>query len=149
MVKPKQLGHIVLKVRDIEKSEYFYQDIFNFVVTYRIPGSMVFMTSDINKSHELALMSENIDQPEDNDDSTGMYHFAWQMQSFDDLKKLYNHLKVKNITITGIGDHGISLGIYFLDPDCNQVEAFYELPKKHWPSDNKLFLGKFPLGSLD
>ena len=45
--------------------------------------------------------------------------------------------------ILDIGDHGISLGIYFADPDGNQIEVFYELPKEEWPEE-EMFSGNFP-----
>ena len=49
----------------------------------------------------------------------------------------------KGINIEGIGDHGISLGVYFSDPDGNNIEVFYELPKEQWP-ERDVFSGKFP-----
>ena len=52
------------------------------------------------------------------------------MDSFDDLKRLYAEMKSKDVNIGGIGDHGISLGVYFFDPDGNEIEAYYEMPKR-------------------
>ena len=67
------------------------------------------------------------------------------MDSFDDLKRMYQHLKEKKVNIAGMGDHGISLGVYFLDPDGNEIEVFYELPKEQWPKEGNIFAGKFPM----
>ena len=51
----------------------------------------------------------------------------------------------EEVKIVGYGDHGISMGIYFLDPDGNEIEVFYELSKSEWPSNLSKFDGKFPL----
>lgn len=144
MVKPKRLGHLVLRVRDLNISEDFYTSVLGLKVTTRIPDSMVFMSVG-ESSHELALVSVGPDAPGPEKDRVGLYHFAWEMDSFDDLKAMYKGLKDKKIPIGGVGDHGISLGVYFFDPDGNEIEAYYELPKNEWPSQSNIFSGKFPL----
>ena len=149
MVKPKQLGHIVLRVRDLDRSERFYSEVLDLRVTTKRPGAMVFLTAGDEASHELALMSVGLDAPGPEPDRVGLYHFAWEMESFEDLRKMYAELKEKRVEIGGIGDHGISLGVYFFDPDGNEIEAFYELPKDQWPEEGNLFAGRFPLGSLE
>ncbi len=148
MVKPKQLGHIVLRVRDLERSEQFYSDVLGLHVTNKRPGQMTFMSAVDESSHELALVPVGDDAPGPEDSRVGLYHFAWQMDSFDDLKMLYADMKSKNVDVRGIGDHGISLGVYFFDPDGNEIEAYYEMPKDEWPADGDLFEGEFP-GKLE
>ena len=148
MVKPKQLGHIVLRVRDLERSEQFYSDVLGLHVTNKRPGQMTFMSAVDDSSHELALVPVGDDAPGPEDSRVGLYHFAWQMDSFDDLKRFYAEMKSKNVDVRGIGDHGISLGVYFFDPDGNEIEAYYEMPKDEWPADGDLFEGEFP-GKLE
>ena len=147
MVKPKKLGHVVIKVRDLDRSESFYTDVLGLNVTTRIPGRMVFMSAAGDASHELAIMSIGTDAPGPEVSRVGLYHFAWQMESLDDVRRLHRELKDKGVNIAGIGDHGISLGVYFFDPDGNEIEAFYELPRREWPEEN-IFAGSFP-GSLE
>ena len=148
MVKPKQLGHIVLRVRDLDRSERFYSDILGLEVTTRMRNAMTFMSAG-EASHELALMSVGPDAPGPDPNRVGLYHFAWEMESLGDLKRLYAELKEKEVRIGGIGDHGISLGVYFFDPDGNEIEAFYEMPRQQWPSEGNIFAGRFPQGSLE
>ena len=148
MVKPKQLGHLVLRVRDLERSEQFYSDVLGLNVTNKRPGQMTFMSAVDESSHELALVPVGDDAPGPEESRVGLYHFAWQMDSFDDLKRLYAEMKAKDVSIGGIGDHGISLGVYFFDPDGNEIEAYYEMPKDEWPADGDLFEGEFP-GKLE
>ena len=71
------------------------------------------------------------------------------MESFDELKILYRHIKARDVKIAGIGDHGISIGVYILDPDGNEIEVFYEAPRDQWPEDGSLFAGSFAGGSLE
>lgn len=146
MVSPKHLGHLVLRVRDVSRSEKFYTDILGLKVVSRELG-MVFLRASSSRSHELALapLKETISAPSPS--HGGLSHFGWQMESLDDLREIYRHLKQEGVEIAGKGDHGISIGIYFLDPDGNRIEVFYELPQESWPSD-RLFTGEFPM-SLD
>ena len=144
MVTPKQLGHLVLRVRDLDRSEQFYTDVLGLHVTNKRQGKMVFLSAGGDASHELALMPVGSDAPGPESTRVGLYHFAWEMQSFDDLKRLYKHMQAQKVNIGGIGDHGISIGVYFFDPDGNEIEVFYEMPKSEWPADSDLFSGKFP-----
>ena len=143
MVKPKRLGHVVLKVRDIEKSEQFYTGVLGLMVTAKISSRMVFMSASGDSSHELACMSIGADAPGPESSRVGLYHFAWEMESFEELQEFYLNLKNKKIPISGIGDHGMSIGVYFFDPDGNEIEVFYELPKEQWIGGDA-FTGRFP-----
>ena len=69
----------------------------------------------------------------------GLNHMAWMMQSLDDLKEVYQRLKDKNVPIDRVSDHGISVGIYFHDPDGNGIEVSYELPRNQWPREERIF----------
>ena len=146
MVTPKQLGHLVLRVRDLERSEAFYTEVLGLHVTNKRPGRMVFLSAGDESSHELALMPVGADAPGPENTRVGLYHFAWEMESFEDLQRLYKHMKEKDVNIGGLGDHGVSMGVYFFDPDGNEIEAFYELPKDQWQvgADGDLFSGKHP-----
>ena len=148
MVKPKQLGHLVIRVRDLEKSERFYSDILGLHVTNKRPGQMTFMSAVDSSSHELALVPVGPDAPGPEENRVGLFHFAWEMESFDDLKELYARMKSNDVNVQRVGDHGISLGVYFTDPDGNEIEAYYEMPKGEWPEEGDLFAGEFP-GSLE
>jgi catechol 2,3-dioxygenase len=90
------------------------------------------------------------DAPGPQQRQVGLNHMAWRMESLDDLKAFYQRLKEKNIPIGHVSDHGISLGIYFHDPDGNGIEVYYELPRSEWYRQERLFLhqdrprGHFP-----
>ena len=61
----------------------------------------------------------------------GLGHFAWKVETLDDLKEFYQKLKDWEIKISP-SDHGVSLGLYFHDPDGNGVEVYYEQPRSEW-----------------
>ena len=143
MLRPKRLGHIVLRVLDLERSIKFYSEILGLTNTFSIANKMHFMSASGDSSHELALVSIGNEAQRLYLNMVGLSHFAWEMNSIEDLESLYLKLQREHIEISDIGDHGISLGIYFADPDGNQIEVFYELPKEEWPEE-EMFSGNFP-----
>ena len=79
---PKQLGHLVIKVRDIERSVDFYTNVLGLTVMTGRPGGMTFLSANTTMSHELALVPLGMDAPGPEDRRVGMAHMAWQMNSF-------------------------------------------------------------------
>lgn len=100
------------------------------------------MSASGDSSHEVALVSIGNEAQRPNSNMVGLSHFAWQMNSIEDLESLFLKLQREHVEILDIGDHGISFGIYFADPDGNQIEVFYELPKEEWPEE-EIFSGNF------
>ena len=101
-------------------------------------------------SHEVALMTVGADAPLQQQGQVGLNHMAWMVDDLDQLKEAYKRLKDNNVKLDHISDHGLSLGIYFRDPDGNGLEISYELPRGQWPRQDQVFasdgvnLGKFP-----
>jgi len=142
---PKQLGHLVIRVRDLVKAEDFYTRILGLTVTAKFEGNALFMSANSDLSHELAIFTVDPDAPGPDENRVGLVHMAWQMDSFEDLKAVYQRLKDNDIGIVRISDHGLSLGVYFLDPEGNELETYYELPKSEWQVGDHIFDSKFPL----
>jgi catechol 2,3-dioxygenase len=135
-----KLGHIVLRVRDLERSKRFYTEVLGLRPTGEIPDVMAFFSTQSNSdSHDLALMRLGPDAPDPDIQAVGLYHFAYQVESEDALAKAYLALREAGVTIVGTGDHGVSKGIYILDPDGIQIEITYELPPERWPKDGNAF----------
>ena len=139
--KPKYLGHVNLYVRDAERSAKFYADVLGLHTYENRPGRAVFMSADLDQSHEIAVMQLGPDARGPEENQVGLNHIAWRMETFEDLKELYQRLKEKGVKIERIGDHGLSLGIYFKDPDGNGNEVYYELPRDQWPNGEAVFGG--------
>ena len=145
--RPQYLAHVNLYVRDAEASGAWYKDLLGLHTYHHRPGKAVFLSADKNQSHEIALMSLGADAPLPQRGQVGLNHLAFRVASLDDLKDFYARMKEKGVKAERIGDHGISLGIYFRDPDGNGVEVYYELPRAEWPQDENVFSvegGRFP-----
>ena len=143
---PMHLGHLVMRVREMDRSLDFYTRVMGLSIMERSPSGTVFMSADTDKSHELAIRAIGMDANGPDHTLIGQAHMAWQMESFEDLQELYFRLKENDVRILRIGNHGISLGVYLLDPDDNEIEVYYEMPKAQWqwPEDKGLFGGEFP-----
>jgi len=140
--RPKYLGHVNIYVRNVERSHKWYEDVLGLHTYDYIPGRAAFMSADREQSHEVALMQVGDDAPLQQKRQVGLNHMAWMMHSLDDLKEAYQRLKEKNVAIDHVSDHGISIGIYFRDPDGNGIEVSYELPRNQWPREDRVFSGE-------
>jgi catechol-2,3-dioxygenase len=141
-----KLGHIVLRVRDLERSKRFYSEVLGLRLTGEIPGVMAFFSTQSNTdSHDLALMRLGPDAPDSDPNRVGLYHFAYQVGSEAALAEAYRTLQEAGVPIVGTGDHGVSKGIYILDPDGIEIEITYELPQDQWPQGANAFAQTRPL----
>jgi catechol 2,3-dioxygenase len=103
------------------------------------PDAAAFMSADEDESHEIALMQVGPDAPLQLPGQVALNHMAWRVEGLDDLKEFYHRLKAKGVPMGHVADHGISLGIYFHDPDGNGIEVYYGLPRSQWPRQERIF----------
>jgi catechol 2,3-dioxygenase len=144
------LGHVNIQVRDAAAARDWYTSILPLHTYHFVPGAAAFLSADIESSHEIALVQIGPDAAPHQPGQVGLNHFAMMVDTLDDLKDCYRRLKDLDVRIRAIVDHGLSLGIYFRDPDGNGVELSYELPRAEWPRQTQVFasdvtnLGRFP-----
>jgi catechol-2,3-dioxygenase len=142
----KKLGHVVLKVRDLDRSEAFYTGVVGLTVTGRMPGRMVFFAVPGNEdSHDLAIWKVGPDAAGPQARQVGLFHVAWQVERAEDLEPLYRMLLARGVPVHGTMDHGANESIYFEDPDGNMLELTYERPRAAWPAGQNPFAGRDPL----
>jgi len=118
MIKPKMLGHLVIRVRDAQRSEDFYTKVLGLEVRGRARGGkMRFFTSNPEIDHEIAVAEIGEDAVGPFPDQVGLYHMAWELADMDELKDAYQVVLDNNVDIAGFGDHGVTKGLYIRDPD--------------------------------
>ncbi|MHB8574335.1 MAG: VOC family protein [Dehalococcoidia bacterium] len=119
---PTQLGHIALRVRDVDRAVTFYSEVLG--LTVRNKGRVAFLGARADASHELALFPLPEGAPDPDPRRVGMYHMAWEMASFADLEQLHQRLIAHGARIVGYSDG--QCNVMFLDPDGNEQEAIWE-----------------------
>ena len=130
MIKPKMLGHIVIRVRDAQRSEDFYVNVLGLEVSNRVrEGKMRFFTSNPEIDHEIAVAEIGEDAVGPFENQVGLYHMAWELSDMDELKDAYQVVLDNNVEIAGFGDHGVTKGLYIRDPDGIEIELFIEAPE--------------------
>ena len=128
MLTVKALGHIGLYCTDVQKSQDFYTRILGLTVTDAHPeGYIVFLSAQPeSEHHELALCPGRDTPP----GAKVVQQVSFIVADITDLKAFYARLKSEGVQIRSVVNHGISLAIYFYDPDENVVEVYAKTPYK-------------------
>jgi catechol-2,3-dioxygenase len=121
---PTQLGHVALRVRDINRAVAFYRDVVGLSLKSQHGDKVAFLGIREDASHEIALFALPEDAPGPEQTRVGMYHMAWEMPSFEALEQFHQRLLANNAHITGYSDR--QANVMFLDPDGNELEALWE-----------------------
>lgn len=121
MVQPKRVGHLVLNVRNVQKSTQFYIEVLGFQVALQKKDATFLTCGKIH--HDLALFQASPMAPPVSKGGLGLNHMALQVEDFDMLTQYYNILKDREI-IDRTTDHGMTSSIYLTDPDGNGIELF-------------------------
>ena len=140
------LAHLVIRVRNLDRSIEFYRGVLGLELLSHDPPMAFFNSPGAGeRSHELGIMQLGDEAPGPEQDRVGLYHFAWQMGTLKELEEFHRHAVSERVNIVGYGDHGQSFGIYLTDPDGNEIEVFYELPREQWPDETVGGRSRFPL----
>lgn len=137
------IGHVHLKVTDLDKALSFYKDLLGFEITQRYGDSAVFISAG-GYHHHIGLNtwhSKNAGPAPVR--AAGLYHVAIVYPSRKDLAAIFKRLEEAVYPLTGASDHGVSEAIYLNDPDGNGVELYWDRPKEEWPTntEGKLWMG--------
>lgn len=133
----KELGHLVLYVRNAERSARFYRDVLGWrqmVPRPDEPVEMIAMFSSGRTHHELLLIEvgENA-APIPRGRRVGLYHFGLKVgDSDDDLRQALAQVQAAGATIVGSSDHTMTHSLYIEDPDGNEIELYVDIPGVDW-----------------
>ena len=129
MIELKRLGHVLLRVTDLERSRAFYSKILGFEVMEEDPQHGGLFMALPGDAHTLDLFPvQDPAAPAPAPGGPGVHHFAFQVDSEAALRDAYVGLRDQGVEIARAVDHVSQKSIYFRDPDGNLLEIYYELP---------------------
>jgi catechol-2,3-dioxygenase len=132
-ISPVRLNHAVLFVADVERSLRFYTDVFGMEVVAREPrANAVFLRLPRSGNHhDLGLFGVGAAAGARHRGGIGLYHLAWQLDTIDELAAARRALFDAG-AYTGQSDHGATKSVYGADPDGNEFEIMWMLPRDQW-----------------
>ena len=142
MIRPERIGHVVIKVRDLERSKKFYTEVLGMQVMHRVPEiGAVFLANHARDHHEIALfqIGPNAESPKPN--QIGLAHIAFRLRCEEELQAAYEELKAKDVPVNFTVNHGVTKSVYFRDPDGYELEVYCDNPIEEYAGMPNAYLG--------
>jgi catechol 2,3-dioxygenase len=128
-----RIGHVHLKVADLDRALAFYRDVLGFQEMQRFGKQAAFLSAG-GYHHHIGLNTwESAGAPPPAPGTTGLYHVAILYPTRAELADALRRLVEAGIELEGAADHGVSEALYLRDPDGNGVELYWDRPKEQWP----------------
>ena len=138
-----RVGHVHLKVADLERALGFYRDVLGFRVRQRWGDSAAFLAA-ADYHHDIAINTwQSLGAPPPPAGTTGLFHLALLYPDRPALADALRRLMAAGIALDGASDHGVSEALYLRDPDGNGVELYRDRPPRQWPLDGDGNLAMF------
>jgi len=132
-----RIGHVHLKVSDLERSIAWYRDVLGFELTTRYGAQAAFLSAG-GYHHHIGLNTwESADGPPPPPGTTGLFHLAVLYDTREELAQAVRRLMRHQVQLDGASDHGVSEAIYLRDPDENGIELYWDRPREEWPHDEQ------------
>jgi catechol 2,3-dioxygenase len=127
------IGHVHLKVADLDRAVRFYRDVLGFELMQRMGDEAAFLSAG-GYHHHIGLNTwESAGGSPPPRDSTGLYHFAIRLPTRAALARTLRRVLAADVRLSGASDHGVSEAIYLRDPDGNGIELYWDRPREEWP----------------
>jgi catechol 2,3-dioxygenase len=128
-----RIGHVHLKVADLERALGFYRDVLGFELTQRYGAQAAFVSAG-GYHHHIGLNTwESAGGSPPSPGTTGLYHLAILYPTRAALADALRRLLDAGVQLDGASDHGVSEALYLRDPDGNGVELYWDRPEEQWP----------------
>ena len=145
------IGHIHLKVSDLQRALAFYRDLLGFQLTTMYGEDAAFLSAG-GYHHHIGLNTwHSKGAAPASRQGVGLYHTAIRYPTRKDLAAIFDRLRRANYPFTGASDHGVSEALYLNDPDNNGVELYWDRPKTSWSyhEDGSIVMFTKPLDLQD
>ena len=142
-----RIGHVHLKVSDLERAIGFYHDVLGFELQQRFGSEAAFLSAG-KYHHHIGLNTwESAGGKPPPPGTTGLFHVAILYPSRALLADAFSRVMKAGVDLDGASDHGVSEALYLRDPDENGVELYWDRPRENWPqtADGKLAMYTRPL----
>ncbi len=126
MIQARKLGHVVLKVRDVQQAKDFYTRVLGLQVAYEDRQRSAVFLSFGTEHHDLALFQLATREPPEAA-QPGLHHMAWQLGNFAELQAAHRELVELGIPVEATVEHNVTRSVYFFDPDGNRVELYCDM----------------------
>jgi catechol 2,3-dioxygenase len=132
MILPDRIGHVVIKVRNLERSKRFFTDVLGLQLMMELPKPKIaFFASNGRDHHEIACAEVGDDADRQHAKQIGLQHIAFRLNDEAHLRAAYRQLKEKNVSIDFTVDHGVTKSVYFRDPDGLLFEVYCDNPPEY------------------
>jgi catechol 2,3-dioxygenase len=129
------IGHVHLKVADLDRALAFYCGVLGFELVQRLGEGAAFISAG-GYHHHIGLNTwESLGGSAPPPGTTGLYHVAIRYPDRATLADAFRRLRDAGITLDGASDHGVSEALYLHDPDRNGLELYRDRPREEWPRD--------------
>ena len=136
MIEPEaRVGHVHLKVSDLDRAVGFYRDVLGFEVQQRMGSEAAFLSAGGYHHHVGLNTWQSHGGPPPPPGTTGLFHAAFLLPDRAALARAVRRVVDAGIPLTGASDHGVSEAVYLHDPDGNGVELYFDRPREQWPRE--------------
>jgi catechol 2,3-dioxygenase len=127
------IGHVHLKVSDLDRAIAFYQDVLGFELQQRMGGEAAFLSAGDYHHHVGLNTWQSRGGPPPPPGTTGLFHFAVRYPTRRALARAVKRVLDADVRFAGASDHGVSEAFYLSDPDRNGIELYWDRPREEWP----------------
>ena len=138
----RRVGHVVLKVRDLDKARHFYCDFLGMKVGNSSERGMFLRFSDYH--HDIAIFKTVADAEPPKENQVGLVHVALVTDGVETVRQFYDRAKAMGVEVTGWTNHAVTNSLYVKDPEGNTIEIYADVPVEeyNWPEHGMGFISR-------